>query len=308
MNLTSFLPSTVLRASFLLSFLMIASLVNPYQVDDGFDWQTLESGALKVHWYDRDATFGNAALQAAQTGLESVGRFLAPETGQPVEIFIYASVDDLRGALAPGGEEWVAGHANPALGIVRVVIEPGIEQGIRMEQRIPHELMHVMLYRRVGAGYENLPVWLREGIAVLAEIYPNTDYDRALTDAVQEDRLIPLEELCASFPADAGQAFLAYAESRSFTDYLHETYGSSGLMDLAASYADGLDCARGTERSFGLSLSSLEANWRSSVLGQDTLLPALQTISPYLVLLCLVLIIPLIGIVSTVRRKGSGNG
>jgi hypothetical protein len=287
---------------------MTASLVNPYQVDDGFDWQTLESGALNVHWYDGDASFGNAALQAAQAGLESVGRFVAPETGQPVEIFIYANLDDLRGALAPGGDEWVAGHANPAAGVVRVVIEPGAEQGLRMEQRIPHELMHVMLYRRVGAGYENLPVWLREGMAVLAEIYPNTDYDRALTDAVHSSQLIPLEELCASFPADPGQAFLAYAESRSFTNYLHQSYGSSGLMDLAASYADGVDCEHGTERSFGRSLSSLEANWRSSVLGQDTLLPALQTISPYLVLLCLVLVIPLIGIVSTVRRKGNGNG
>jgi hypothetical protein len=41
------------------------------------------------------------------------------------------------------------------------------------------------------------------------------------------------------------------------------------------------------------------------VLGGNRLLPALQNISPYLVLLCLVLIIPFIGIVSTLRKKGS---
>jgi len=190
---------------------------------------------------------------------------------------------------------------------VMVVIEPGVEQGIALEQRVPHELMHVMLYRRVGAGYDNLPAWLREGTATLAELYPNADYDRVRADAVASNNLIPLKDLCVSFPADAGQAFLAYAESRSFTNYLHDTYGSAGLLSLAASYADGVDCERGPERAFGVSLSNLEANWRSSVLGQNTFLSTLQNISPYLVLLCLVLIIPLIGIISTLRKKGSRN-
>ena len=186
-----------------------------------------------------------------------------------------------------------------------VVIEPGAEQSITLEQRIPHELMHVMMYRSVGAGYNNLPAWLREGTATLAEMYPNADYDRALADAGANNDLIPLKDLCVSFPADAGQAFLAYAESRSFTNYLHDAYGSSGLLSLAASYADGVDCERGTERAFGIPLSNLEQKWRSSVLGQNRFLPALQNISPYLVLLCLVLIIPFIGIISTLRKKGS---
>ena len=61
----------------------------------------------------------------------------------------------------------------------------------------------------------------------------------------------------------------------------------------------------GTERVFGLPLSNLEQKWHSSVLGQNRFLPALQNISPYLVLLCLVLISPFIGIVSTLRKKGS---
>jgi len=120
--------------------------------------------------------------------------------------------------------------------------------------------------------------------------------------------LIPLKDLCTSFPSEEGQAFLAYAESRSFARYLHDTYGSSGLMSLTAAYADGLDCEHGTERAFGTSLSTLEEKWRSSISGQNRLLPALQNISPYLVLLCLVLIIPFIGILSTLRKKGVQNG
>ncbi|MEO8357913.1 MAG: peptidase MA family metallohydrolase [Chloroflexota bacterium] len=271
--------------------------------DDRFDWQSLESDGVRVNWYNSDTDFGQAAVNAAQSGLDSVGRLMAVDRVQPVDIFIYANLEDLQGTLNPNGENWVAGHANPALGVAMVVIEPGAEQNILMEQRIPHELMHVMMYRAVDAGYINIPLWLREGTATLAEIYPNVDYDRVLTDAVPGNALIPLTSLCASFPADTGRAFLAYAESRSFVNYLHENYGSSGLLNLAASYADGLDCERGTELVLGVSLLNLEATWRSSVLGQNALLPALQNIAPYLVLLCLVLIIPLINVLSYRSQK-----
>jgi peptidase MA superfamily protein len=273
--------------------------------DNRFDWQTLEAGTLHVHWYDGDPSFGQAALNSAQAGLGSIGAVMPLDLAQPTDIFIYANSEDLRGTLVLGGEDWVAGHADPALGVVMVVVERGAEQKLSMEQRIPHELMHVMMYRAVGLGYNNLPAWLREGTSTLAEIYPNPDYDLVLTAAGAKDDLIPLKDLCVSFPADQGQAFLAYAESRSFISYLHDTYGSSGLLSLAAAYADGIDCEHGTERVFGLPLSNLEQKWHSSVLGQNRFLPALQNISPYLVLLCLVLIIPFIGIISTLRKKGS---
>lgn len=288
-----------------LPLLLLFTLSTARQTDNDFPWQTLESGMLKVHWYQGDVDFGQAALESAQAGLDSIGRYLPAQLDRPIEIFVYANMDDLQSELAPDGEKWVAGHADPALGVVKIVIEPGPEQGILMEQRVPHELMHVMLYRQVGAGYDNIPIWLREGLATLAEVYPNAEYDRALLDAAAQDRLLPLRELCSSFPVEAGQAFLAYAESRSFTNHLHETYGSTGLRNLAASYADGVDCERGTERTFGLSLSKLESEWRSSALGENALLTSLQNIAPYLVLLCLVLIIPLVGVVGTIRKRKS---
>ncbi|HLO32777.1 MAG TPA: peptidase MA family metallohydrolase [Anaerolineales bacterium] len=271
--------------------------------DNRFNWQTLELGALRLNWYAGDPNFGQAALDAAQAGLGSISSLLPLNLAQPVEIFIYANADDLRGTLVLGGEDWVAGHADPALGVVMVVVEPGAEQAITMEQRIPHELTHVMMYRNIGAGYHNIPAWLREGTATLAETYPNADYDRALTNAVASHSLMQLKELCISFPSGAGQAFLAYAESRSFTNYLRDTYGSAGLLKLVSTYADGVDCERGTERAFGVSLSNLETKWRSSVLGQNAFLSILQSISPYLVLLCLVLLIPFIGILTILRKR-----
>lgn len=287
--------------------LLILTLLTTRHAEDGFNWQTLESGMLKVHWYEGDVKFGQEALETAQAGLASIGSFIPPDLGQPVEIFIYANSEDLQSELIPGQDAWIAGHADPALGIVRILIEPGPRQGIAMEQRIPHELMHVMLYRRVGPGYKNLPAWLREGMATLAEMYPNADHERALEEAVARDSLIPLKDLCVSFPNDPAQAFLAYAESKSFTGYLYKTYGSTGLLTLANSYADGADCERAPEPAFGVSLSNLEQKWRASMQAENGFLPALQNISPYLVLLCLVLVIPLLGVAGTLRKKGNRN-
>ena len=271
--------------------------------DDRFAWQTLESDSLRVHWYDGDAGFGQAALDTINAGLGSVSNLMAVDLAQPIDIYLYANAADLQLTLDRSGQAWIAGHVDPALGVAMVVVEPGAEQKITMEQRIPHELMHVMMYRAVGAGYRNIPAWLREGTAALAEIYPNPDFDRVLKDAANGGDMIPINDLCSSFPAAAGQAFLAYAESRSFASYLHETYGSSGLLKLAISYADGVDCKRGPELAFNVPLAALEAKWRSSVLGQNPLIPALHNIAPYLVLLCFVLIIPLVGIVTTIRKN-----
>lgn len=272
--------------------------------DDRFNWQTLESGPLRVNWYQGDASFGQAVLAALQAGLASISQLMAVDVTQPIEVFTYANTGDLSATLALGGQRWAAGHADPALGVLMVVVEPGAQQGITMEQRIPHELMHIMMYRAVGRGYQNIPVWLREGMATLAETYPNADYDRVLTEAAAGDRLVPLKDLCVSFPADAGQAFLAYAEARSFTNYLYRTHGSVELFSIVASYASGVDCEHGTEQALGSPLSNLEMDWRSSVLGQNPLLLAFGNISPYLVLLCLILGIPFIGILIILRRPG----
>ena len=273
--------------------------------DDRFEWQTLESGFLRVNWYAGDLNFGQAALHAVQSGLVSVRHLIPADLSQPVEFYIYESMRDLRDTLSPGSQDWIAGHADPALGVVMVAVEPGPDQDIVMGQRLPHELMHVLLYRVAGRGYENIPAWLNEGMAALAEITPNAGYDRVLAEAGARNDWIPLARLCSSFPADNGRAYLAYAESRSVAGYLFETYGSSGLLKLAASYANGADCEQGPELAFGISLSTMETDWHASLMGHSVLSPALQNITPYLVILLLVLIVPVIGIFGTMLSKGN---
>ncbi|HSG44129.1 MAG TPA: peptidase MA family metallohydrolase [Anaerolineales bacterium] len=267
--------------------------------DDRFNWQSQELNGLRVHWYNGDSDFGLSALNAAQAGLQSIASFFPPDLVNLVDIYIYENASDLPG----GGNDWAVGHADSAMGMLMVVIETGLDQNIQMEQRIPHELMHIMLARHIGAGYQNVPAWLREGMATLAEVYPNPEYDRTLMDAASRDALIPIADLCASFSPQIDSAFLAYAETRSFTNFLRGGYGSDGLLTLAKTYASGVDCERGPERAFGVSLAKLEQDWRVTTLGQNNVMAMLGNMAPYLGLLCLVVIVPLIGIVNSMRKK-----
>lgn len=275
--------------------------------DNRFIWDSLKSGMLRIHWYGSSAEFGQAALKTAQAGLDSVNRLLPGRLTEPVDIYIYANLNDLHGTLPLDSQEWIAGHADPTLGVASVTIEPGAGQDVSMQQRIPHELMHIMLYRAVGDGYRLIPAWLTEGMAGVAELTPNLAYDHSLQSAVARSDWIPLNTLCGSFPVEADRAFLAYAESQSFARYLYEVYGTSGLLKLANTYASGADCETGPELTFGVSLSALEKDWHGSLSGKNPLLPALHNITPYFVLLFIILLIPLIGIAGTVGRKGKSH-
>ncbi|HEY5729295.1 MAG TPA: peptidase MA family metallohydrolase [Anaerolineales bacterium] len=276
--------------------------------DNRFGWHHIQNGSFNIHWYNGDPDFGTSALNAALAGEQKIAEFFPSGLSSFVDIFIYDNESDLSGALYGAGEDWVTGHADSAAGVITVNIEAGEGQNIIMEQRIPHELMHIILARQVGAGYKNIPAWLREGMAISAELYPNPEYERFLTDAAARDALIPIKDLCASFSPQIDSAFLAYAESRSFTNYLRGQYGVDGLLTLATAYADGVECERGPERAFGSSLAMLERDWRVTILGQDNIASTLGNFAPYIGLLCLVVFFPLIGIMNSMRKKGTSHG
>ena len=270
--------------------------------DNRFTWQTRDEGNLRVHWSQGDESFGQAALDATRNGLTKIQEFFPADISQPLDIYIYASPTDLQNALFKGGESWVAGHADPALGIVFVSIAPGTQEQVYMHQQIPHELAHVLLYRYVGDGYERLPTWLQEGIASLAELYPNADYRLALDRARDQHTLIPIAQLCTPFSRDASQAFLSYAESASFTRYLLDTYGTSQLDALIRTYADGVACEAGTQQVYGQSLVYLDARWQEAVLGANLLGVALRATAPYLIIMAIFLAYPLVQFFAPKKR------
>jgi hypothetical protein len=278
--------------------------------DNRFTWQTLLTESFQIHWIEGDLAFGQKIENVAERSLASIQNLVSIQAPiSPLQIYVYAHAIDLQESLELGGESWVAGHASPDLGIVLVSIPTGQDQELIMEQQIPHEMAHVLLFQKMGANYSNLPVWFSEGFASLAELYPNSDYSQSLDTAVQKTSLLGISSLCLSFPVETSQVFLAYAESKSFTQFLKQNFGSSGLESLIQEYADGLGCKEGIDAAFHFSLDSLEKRWKQEVLGIDLAAQAWKNLTPYLALLgLLVLGLILPGILGISHRKSSHSG
>jgi hypothetical protein len=270
--------------------------------DNHFTWQQLEQDGFQVNWVEGDLVFGQTALNTAKAGLEAAHKYLPGNPPSPLRVFIYPTAEDLQAALQASQVSWIAGHANPKLGMIMVTISPGAEQRMEMEREIPHEIMHMVESQTAGDGYDRLPTWLTEGTASLAEIYPNPDFQRSLSKAAEGGTLIPLNLLCNGFSHEASSAFLSYAESISFVQFLSERFGSSGLQTLIKKYGDGLGCSEAVQAAYGESFDGLEARWKQEVLGINAQILAWKNLSPYL-LLSLLIFLPPIGLGLFNRRK-----
>ena len=236
-------------------------------VDNRFPWQDLAAGPARIHWYQGDSGFGAAAAAVAAEALPKMQQQIGVEPPAPLDVYIYASVNDLRQAVELSGREWLGGQARPELGVVLVAIAPDDSARLNMRRDIPHELSHLMTFVATAPNYAAAPRWLDEGLATLNEGEPDAMQALAVQDAAAANRLIPLITLCGDFPAAASDALQAYGQSRNVAQQIINQYGSAGIQALLAAYRDGATCAGGVERALNVSLDDLDLQWRATLPG-----------------------------------------
>lgn len=232
-------------------------------VDNRFAWQDTSSGPARVHWYQGDSGYGAEAAAVVAESLPRLQQQIGVDPPSPIDIYLYSSGDDLRSAVELAGRDWLGGQARPELGVVLVAIPPGQDAHLQMRHDIPHELSHLMTFVAATPNYSRVPRWLDEGLATLNEGEPSSTQALAVQEALADDRLIPLEALCAAFPQDASQALLAYGQSRNVVQHIIDEYGSAGIQALLAAYRDGATCAGGVERGLNTTLTGLDLKWRA---------------------------------------------
>jgi hypothetical protein len=257
---------------------------------------------VTVHWYEGDEAFGETGLAVAVTGLRDANRDIGAELPGAVDIYIYASENDVREALRRVGRAWADGHADPEIGVVVTTVAPDVEARFNLGREVPHELTHLLVYQAAGGRYRNVPNWLNEGLAVNNEAQPDPDLLAALDAARDSNTLIPLSSLCEPFPLDRAQAALAYAESASVVSYIRKAYGPQGLTQLLKTYAEGADCEGGVQRALNISLADLENAWRRDELKiAPGVRQQLTALAPWLVLAALVLLAGALFLMLTAR-------
>lgn len=250
--------------------------------DNRFNWQEADRGAIHAHWNSGDLSFGQAIADIGYDALNRASRIMAATPPDKLDIYVYEQLADLQAGLRLGGRSWVGGHADPRIGVVMVYGTNDPLDLVRLENDLSHELTHVMVYQIVGPGYNTMPVWLDEGLAVSSEPQPNPQYADALSTAVKADALTPIAALCAPFGLDPGRAILSYAESASLVRYLQDRSGPQGIQQLLAAYRDGATCEGGVQRVFQLSLPELQTEWESNALRASAYTKLARQAAPYL--------------------------
>jgi hypothetical protein len=272
--------------------------------DNRFLWKLLgtDDGSLTVHWIEGhgDPIFGQTALDVATASREEINTELRAPLPPSIDIYIYDTQENLKGAMLLTGREWMSGQAHPDLGVVLVAMSDQEGYKSRMMRDIPHEITHLLVYQAVTqAGYRYVPEWLDEGLATANEQLPLPEHALVLEEARTQGQLIPLEDLCVPFSPDPHTAFLSYAQSGSVLKFIRKQYGAPGVRALLQAYADGDSCTGGVQRALNISFGDLEAAWRDS-LGPEA--PPQRTnnlgrigIWVSLWLLSLLVVVPMIG-------------
>lgn len=232
--------------------------------DDRFQWKTTSSNLVRVHWYDGTDAFGAKALRLGEDEVRATSKLLGVTETEPVDFFVYATVDDFYVALGPGAHENVAGTAYAYIRTLLGLIPPDQIDDPLVAVRIPHEFVHLVFDTASKNPYHRPPRWLNEGLAVYqSESYGTSDRAQVL-EAAAAGALIPLDGLTGQFP-NGQDFFLAYAESVAAVDFMIPTYGSDALVALIRSYADGRTDDEAFKDALGLDMTAFGAAWFADV-------------------------------------------
>jgi hypothetical protein len=198
-------------------------------VDNRFTWQHLTQGMLQVNWYNRSLNFGQYVLQMASASIQKISDTLGGSLNQPTNLWIYASDQDFHGSLAPGSYEWVGGEALPLLHEASIVVLDYSDDTLKRD--MPHELTHLVFHELTSQGI-TAPTWFDEGLAVYNQDFREPELKARWNKGLASHSLLRLSQLSDSFPANADQAYLAYAQSYNLLDYMYHTFGKSKMVQL----------------------------------------------------------------------------
>lgn len=173
-----------------------------------------------------------------------------------------------------------------------------------LETTLKHELCHLLLHHHINKV--KLPKWLDEGVSQwasdgIAEVI--MDYNRSiLPQAILSGRYYRMRTLDDSFPREKRSLQLAYAQSKSFVDYMGREFGKDIILNLLNSLRHGLTLDTAIEENFSISFADLEKRWLSHMRKKTTWFTYF-TIHVYEILFFLGAVVVIVGFVRLLIKK-----
>jgi hypothetical protein len=246
------------------------SLTTPSQKvnfdDIRYNWQKVTSGQISLFWYKGNQSFVDQLMAACQQALDRLAQNTGVYLKQPVSIYIYASPEDLRGAMV-FPQEWTGGVAFTEYGIIAIGIPTNeLDWG---KGALAHELGHMVTHQITFSPYGAiLPTWLDEGLAMYAEGKPDPYLESVLEKAISQHNLISVRSLASPFSAIPEEAYLSYAESQSLIPFLIQNYGRDKMLQLLNLFKEGSTYDDALIQVYGFDQDGLDALWQKYITSQ----------------------------------------
>jgi len=242
----------------------------PQQIDfndNRYQWRNVSQGTVTVYWYQGDNAFANQLMTTAQQALTRLEGNTGAHLTKPIRIYIYASAQDLQGAMI-FPVEWTGGIAFTEYAIIAIGIAPN--NLVWGQTAIAHELTHLVVHQMTFNPYNELPTWLDEGLAVYNQGPPDPTFTALLKQAIANNQLISVRSLSSPFSAYSDEATLSYAESYSVVDYLITTYGQAKMLELLNTFHQGSTYDGAFQKVYGFDMDKLYTLWKQKVAPQTT--------------------------------------
>lgn len=231
--------------------------------DDRWDWRELQTDQVRLHHYGHDSAFAQKMLDSSQaTVTELESRFSLPRSA-PLDIWVYPSGEDFRGAQQPNSRESIAGASYPGYFLIVAVVPDGSTNEVG--RVILHEVSHQVLYQATDNPFTYPPLWFDEGMATHFQVGGTDGFMEMVVRAHRDNTLFDITSLDASFPYLPAQATLAYATSWSIVEYIEVTWGDEGISRLIAAYATGVPYDEALVDALGVDGDELNHDWRAWV-------------------------------------------
>jgi hypothetical protein len=231
-------------------------------LDDTHPWQVISGGNINLHYYHGGDPFGQQLHSAAVQALTRLSQDVGVSTNSPVDIYIYASSDDLKGAILYE-PSWVGGQAFPENNIIIIGIPPDqLDWGKNIEA---HELSHVLVGHLTFSCLGYIPTWLNEGLATYSMGGPTSSQQALFDQAQSADDLPSLRSLTGGFPEASDLANLSYTVSYSVVNFLIKTYGRDKMTALLLALRDGQTADEALKAVYAFNVDGLESAWRLSI-------------------------------------------
>lgn len=226
---------------------------------------SIRQGPVILRFWPEQRTLADV-LARSISGSRSLPALPGDVLDDDVPVQVLLAPDAVRFDRLTGGRvpEWGAGVAFPSAG---VIVLPTYEsaRGPTHDLRrvLRHELAHVGLTRFLSPVRP--PRWFDEGYARWAAGEWNADAAWKLRLAFAMGRAPPLDSLALDWPRRAQEAEVAYLLAATTVGYLVDREGERALRIFLERWRDSGSLDQALRRTYGLTLSQFEEDWRREV-------------------------------------------